>query len=155
MKLKKAGLFLLGALTGGLAATVAKESRISKLKKDVLKYLTLFRTMNQYVVTKQLHKDLSGYFAEKGIRTIAVYGMSHIGQRIIDDLENSDVRVLFGIDKRADRLTYEMDIYKPEDEFPDVDAIVVAAYDFDEIEEALSAKVSCKILSFEDIIYHL
>lgn len=48
-----------------------------------------------------------------------------------------------------------MDIYSPEDELPVVDAIVVTAYDFDEIVELLEGKVNCKILAFDEIIFNL
>ena len=81
--------------------------------------------------------------------------MSHVGQRIIDDLENSRIKIMYGIDQRADKLTYDMDIYSPEDELPVVDAIVVTAYDFDEIVELLEGKVNCEILAFDEIIFNL
>lgn len=155
MKMKKISVFLLGAGMGGGMVLLSTMKTILKTKKNVKKYLTLFRTMNQYLVTKQLDKRLEDFFIEKGIKTIAIYGMSHIGQRVIDDLENSSVKIIYGIDQRADRLTYNMDIYNPEDEFPVVDAIVVTAYDFDEIAELLEEKVNCKILAFDDIIFNL
>lgn len=155
MKMKKISVFLLGAGMGGGMVFLSTMKTILKTKKNVKKYLTLFRTMNQYLVTKQLDKRLEDFFIEKGIKTIAIYGMSHIGQRVIDDLENSSVKIIYGIDQRADRLTYNMDIYNPEDEFPVVDAIVVTAYDFDEIAELLEEKVNCKILAFDDIIFNL
>ncbi len=155
MKIKKIGIFLLGIILGWGVASISTIKTISHAKKDAKKYLTLFRTMSQYVVTKQLNKNLEDFFIERGIKTIAIYGMSHIGQRVIDDLENSNVRVLYGIDKRANKLTYDMDIYNPEDEFPDVDAIVVTAYDFDEIAELLNGKVNCQILAFDEIIFNL
>ena len=153
--MKKISVFLLGAGMGGGMVFLSTMKTILKTKKNVKKYLTLFRVMNQYLVTKQLDKRLEDFFIKNGIKTIAIYGMSHIGQRIIDDLENSSVKVIYGIDQRADRLTYDMDIYNPEDEFPVVDAIVVTAYDFDEIAELLEEKVNCRIWAFDDIIFNL
>ncbi len=155
MKLKKIGVFLLGTAIGGVIISFSTMKTITQAKKNEKKYLTLFRMMNQYLVTKQLDKKLEDFFVNKGIETIAIYGMSHVGQRIIDDLENSRIKIMYGIDQRADKLTYDMDIYSPEDELPVVDAIVVTAYDFDEIVELLEGKVNCKILAFDEIIFNL
>ena len=81
--------------------------------------------------------------------------MSHIGQRLIDDLEDTEIEVLYGIDRRAERMTYELDIYNPEDDLPEVDAIIVTSYDFTEIRELLEEKVDCDIISFDEIIFAL
>ena len=79
--------------------------------------------------------------------------MSHIGQRLIDDLKGSKAQVIYGVDKRADRLTYSLPIYDPSEDLPEVDAIVVTAHDFDEIAEVLVEKLDCEILRFSDILF--
>lgn len=155
MKKRDVIVFLGGILLGAIGIYALKYRAEKKRRKDVSKYLNLFRTMNQYVVTKQHQKELSAYFEENGYERIAVYGMSHIGQRLIDDLEGSRVQVVYGIDQRADRLTYSLPIYDPSEELPQVDAIVVTAYDFDEVAEKLAEKGDFEILKFEDIIFGL
>lgn len=152
MKKKSIGAFCLGVFVGGVF-WFGEHRELVKQKKNTGKYLTLFRWMNQYVVTKQVGKSIIEYFKKNGYKKIAIYGMSHMGQRIIDDLENSDVEVLYGIDKRADRLSCELPIYKPEEDYPNVDVIVVTAYDFDEISNYLQEKVDCEIVAFDDIIF--
>ncbi len=155
MKKRDFGRLLAGMLLGGAGVCAWKHKGEKQSRKDAVKYLNLFRTMNQYVVTKQRHKELADYFEEKGYRKLAIYGMSHIGQRIIDDLEDSGIEVVYGVDKRADRLTYSLPIYDPSEALPEVDAVVVTAYDFDEIAEELAGKVDFEILRFEDIIFGL
>lgn len=153
MKARNIVSFIGGVLLGSIGICVLKHKGEEKRQKDVVKYLDLFRTMSQYVVTKQQHKEVSDYFEENGYERIAVYGMSHMGQRLIDDLKDSKVQVVYGVDQRADRLTYSLPIYRPSEELPQVDAIVVTAYDFDEIEEELAEKVDFQILNFSDIIF--
>ena len=147
--------FILGAAFVGGVVAYMKEKEIKKQRDNRVKYLTLFREMNQYVVTKQLNKEIKNYFIDKGYKSIAIYGMSHIGQRLIDDLEDTEIEVLYGIDRRAERMTYELDIYNPEDDLPEVDAIIVTSYDFTEIRELLEEKVDCDIISFDEIIFAL
>ncbi len=54
MKLKKIGVFLLGTAIGGVIISFSTMKTITQAKKNEKKYLTLFRMMNQYLVTKQL-----------------------------------------------------------------------------------------------------
>ncbi len=151
--------FLVGGLFGMAAGAAVvgyiKNQALGKQKEATYKYLTLFRNMNQYVVTKQRGKSIVDYLNDMGIKTAAIYGMSHMGQRVIDDLKGSDIKVLYGIDQRADRMTYEVPIYHPEDELPEVDAIIVTAFDFDEIESMLSEKMESQIIDFNDMIYQI
>ena len=151
--------WILGAIAGAAIGAgimcVVKNKKLHESGANTNKYLILFRQMNQYLITKQMNKNIEDYFKERGIKTIAIYGMSHIGQRIIDDLESSEVKVLNGIDRRAERMTYSLPIYAPEEELPNVDAVVVTASDFNEIAEMLAEKMDCDILAFGDVIYNL
>ena len=50
----------------------------------------------------------------------------------------------------------DIDIYKPSEELPDVDAIIVTPiHAYEAIEESLSKKMDCLIMSIEDIIYEM
>ena len=153
MKKRDIGWLLAGMLLGSAGVCAWKHKGEKQSRKNVVKYLDLFRVMNQYVVIKQQHKDLAEYFEKRGYERIAVYGMSHIGQRLIDDLKGSKAQVIYGVDKRADRLTYSLPIYDPSEDLPEVDAIVVTAHDFDEIAEVLVEKLDCEILRFSDILF--
>ena len=79
--------------------------------------------------------------------------MSFAGETLIDELKNSAIEVVYGIDKRANSLYADVDIVSIEDSLEDVDAVIVTAITFfDEIEEKLSDKLDCPIISLEDIL---
>ena len=49
-----------------------------------------------------------------------------------------------------------MEVVSPEDGLREVDAVIVTSIFFmDEIEKALSVKLSCPVISLEDILYEL
>ena len=112
--------------------------------------------MNQWVKVKQEGKKLSTYFEQNGYKKIAIYGMSYAGETLVDELKDTGIEIVYGIDKRADSLYADIDIISIDDLRDDVDAIVVTAITFfDEIEEMLSEKVDCPIISLEDILYEV
>lgn len=145
-----------GAVAG--AATVGKmtASEIDKWKKKSDKHFALFEFMCEWMKLKQEGKDIRTYFEKNNYKTVAIYGMSYCGERLVADLQNAGIEIKYAIDKRADSVHSEFELYTPEDELPEVDVVVVTAITFfDEIEEMLSSKVDCPIISLEDVIYDI
>ena len=96
------------------------------------------------------------YFHQNHINSIAVYGMSFVGQRLYEELKDSDITISYAVDKNAAGIYADVDILTPDDDLPQTDAIVVTAvYFFNEIEELLEEKTTAKILSLEDILYEM
>lgn len=147
---------LIGAFTGVAATGKALRGEEDRAKSMSNKHLSLFLMMNQWVQVKQEGKNLGTYFSEKGYKRIGIYGMSYAGETLVKELKNTEVNVAYGIDKNADSIYSDLDIFSMEDELDKVDAVVVTAITFfDEIEEKLSKKVNCPILSLEDILYEV
>ena len=82
--------------------------------------------------------------------------MSYVGERLYDELKDSDIEVKYAIDKNADGIYSDVEIVTPQEELKEVDAIVVTpVFYFDEIVEALEKKTESEVLSLEDILYEL
>lgn len=158
--MKKGLISALSALAGAAvgAGTIGRAAGKAAGKKQIMsdKHLALFLMMNQWVQVKQEGKNIADYLEKNGYKTIAIYGMSYAGERLLDELKGSNVTVKYGIDKKADGIYSDVDVVSPGDVTDDVDAVIVTSiYFMDEIEEALSAKMSCPILSLEDILYEV
>lgn len=158
--MKKGTISILSALTGAALGGGAVGKLIGKTTKKAQnmsdKHLALFLMMNQWVRIKQEGKNLASYFEKNGYRRIAVYGMSYAGETLIDELKGTDVTVAYGIDRNAESLYADVDIVSMNDDLGEVDAVVVTAITFfDEIEELLSDKMDCPIISLEDALYEV
>lgn len=122
------------------------------------KHFVLFLLMNEWMKTKQEGKHIKEYFEKNQYKSIAIYGLSYVGERLLDELKGCGLEVKYGIDKKidSDSICMNVDVYSPENELPEVDIIVVTAvYFFDEIRDKLSEKVDCPIVSLEDILYEI
>ena len=117
---------------------------------------TNYDILKQWFVLRQQGKMTEQYFKENEYKKIAIYGMSDLGQFLSDELQNSEIEVAYGIDRRADKLSARVPILTMEDELPTVDVCVVtAAYFFNQIAEELQKKLECPIISIEDILYSM
>lgn len=161
--MKKGMISVLSAIVGAGSAAVGvsmyekhKLEEREKWKQLADKHLALMQLFNQWMITKQEGKSIVDYFHKESIKSIAIYGMSYVGERLYDELKDSDIEVKYAIDKNADGIYSELEIVTPQEELEEVDAIVVTPiFYFDEIEGMLSAKTEATILSLEDILYEI
>lgn len=158
--MKKLFLLISSILAGMLAgAGIVKkiDSKLVEEAKDMSdKHLSLFLMMNEWVKIKQNGKNLLDYFVRNNYNRIAIYGMSYVGETLLKELSGSEVEVVYGIDKNAEIIDQEFKVITMESLLEEVDVIVVTAITFyDEIEEKLSKKIDCPIISLEDILYEI
>ncbi len=160
--MKKGIVSILSTLTGAAVGAIGGAAAMGKLlgrdenQQLANKHLAIMKLYDRWMQTKQEGKSVIDYFHANNIKSIAIYGMSFVGQRLYDELKDSDITVRYCIDKNATGIYTDVDIVSPEDELEDVDAIVVTAiYFFNEIEEKLGAKTDIEIMSLEDILFEL
>lgn len=158
--MKKLFLLISSILTGMLAgAGIVKkiDGKLIEEAKDMSdKHLSLFLMMNEWVKIKQNGKNLLDYFVRNNYNRIAIYGMSYVGETLLKELSGSEVEVVYGIDKNAEIIDQEFKVITMENPLEEGDVIVVTAITFyDEIEEKLSKKIDCPIISLEDILYEI
>ena len=120
------------------------------------KNLDIFLLFNQWLEMKQKRVNLSDYFYKNEYKAIAIYGMGIVGQRLKDELSDTGVEIKYVIDKNASYVHSELKVYRPEEDLPMVDAIIVTPISyFDSIREQLSPKIACPIISAEDLTYEI
>lgn len=147
---------LTGVMIGIIGTRDIKKVQIQKLQQISDKHLSLFLMMNRWVKVKQEGKELASYFKQKGYHEIAVYGMGYAGETLVNELENSNIKIKYGIDRKYDTMQFKFNIFSPNDMLENVDAIVVTSIVFfTEIEIQLSQKINCPIISLEDILFEI
>ena len=162
-KYEKKTAFILSVVTGGIGFFAGMSIVLSKEIKKRLevkeladKHLVLVQLLGKWLAEKQRGKQLEDYFHQNGIKNIAIYGMGYVGERLYEELSNSDITVEYLIDKNAGNINTDMKIFTPDEELPKVDAVIVTPVTFfDEIEEMLAGKIACSVISIEDILYEL
>lgn len=158
--MKKGVISIVSALMGAIAGVgiVGRSMGKSLTKSNNMsdKHLALFLLMNQWVKVKQEGKHLAEYFEKNGYKKIAIYGMSYVGETLLDELKDTGVEVAYGIDVNADKIYLDVHTVTLEEELENVDAVVVTAITFfDEIEKKLTERLECPIVSLEDILYEI
>lgn len=145
---------IIGAIGGSAVIAKIALKNVQKWRTMSDKHLALFLLMNEWMKTKQEGRHIKEYFEKNNYKSVAIYGLSYVGERLLDELESCDIEVKYAIDKNAVSLNTDIDIYSPDEKLPKTDVVVVTAvYFFDEIYSNLIDKVVCPIVSFEDVLY--
>lgn len=120
------------------------------------KHLKLYMLMNDWVYLKQKGINLEKFFVDNGYRRIAIYGINYVGKALLNELSDTNVKVVVGIDKANGEITDSLKIVKPEEFSEDVEAVIVTPITyFDDIADMMEKKTEAHIISIEDIIYDL
>lgn len=145
-----------GGILGAISTNILKNKQQANVEKKIDKFKEYYNLLNQWLNLKQDGVALEKYFKDRSFSNIAIYGMGEIGNRLWDELKDSDITVIYGVDKSLDNAYAEMDMYTPEDKLPKADVIVVTAiFDFRNIEELLAENVDFPIISLEEVVYEI
>lgn len=124
--------------------------------KRIIKENSLASLFTDWVYLNNKGLSIGKWVSDKGYKKVAIYGMSHAGHRLKEDLENAGIEVLYGIDRDTGLYLENFTIYSPEDELPDTELIIVTTLQcFDEIKALLQTKTNSKTEFIKDIFDEL
>lgn len=148
-----------GALGGGagfLILTKLSDKIIEKKDFRIDKFVGYFNLLDQWIAMKEEGKSVESYFKYHNYSEIAIYGLGKVGNHLLKELKETDIQVLYGIDRKGDALSSDIEVYTLKEELPEVDVIVVTpTFDYYDIKEKLEKKVDSRIVSIDDVIYEL
>lgn len=131
----------------------AVKAEMCRLDYNAQKFKSLFELIDKWLFLEQENKiDFIRYFRANGIDSVAIYGMAALGKHLLIQLRKEGANLLFGIDRYVGQFGNDFKIYRPEEDFPDVDAVIITAYDANTISARLRDKYKGKIIALEDMI---
>lgn len=150
---------IVGAAVGFACCSYLDLNKLNNVQKKVDKFKEYYNILNQWLILKQEENSLEKYFIENKYKTVSIYGMGEIGNRLYEELKNSsEIEVKYGIDNNASETYSELEVLSLEEytdlAADDIDVIVVTAtFAFDDIKKSLSELLDCNIISIEDVVY--
>ena len=125
-----------------------------RVERDLENTRACYYLMKDWVKIKQDGNSLSEWLKQRGYKKIALYGMNYItGQIFCDELENTDVEILYGIDRSPEAVFSDLPVFSIDHTLDAVDAVVVIAFThFDEVKDMLEKKMGCPVVSLKELI---
>lgn len=121
--------------------------------KNYLKFNKMFHIMLDWMKLKNKGIGISSFCKKNNFLNVAVYGMGYIGECLYDELINSDINIIYAIDRTAIDFRHELPIFKLEDDLEPVDIVIVTAVeDIRGIINAVKEKVNCPVIAISKIL---
>lgn len=154
--MKKGTIAVLSTVLGGAigAAVVGRNSEKTKTAQRARtdKFYGYFQVLNQWLAIKNEGKSLVEYFYKNGYKKIAIYGIGELGNRLVEELRGTDIKIEYVIDKKQDFANTDLPILTVEDA-TEVDVIVVTPiFAYDEIEGLLMDHLDYPVVSLEEVV---
>lgn len=145
---------IIGLALGGTVIWKIFQGVMKKNKQETKKLTDYYFILNHWIALKQKKKSIVAFFERNNYKTVAIYGMRELGERLIGELDQTSVVVTCIIDQNIVDIENNIPVLHPDDIIPEVDVIVVtASYYFNEIEAKLKEKTNGIIIPIDDVIY--
>lgn len=143
-----------------IAETAGQERRLELLSEQLsqatynyAKFKNYYSILDKWLfLEEEQNLCLSSLLRAKGIECVAIYGMGAIGKHLYLQLKKEGVNVAFGIDQSVGMSVKDFPIYRPEEQLPAADAIIITAYDVADIKRGLQEKFDGEIYGIEEIL---
>lgn len=106
-----------------------EQAIIRRQVKLLDKFRLLFFTLNNTLLLQENNVLLCDILRQKGINTLAIYGVGYVGKRIYGILKNTTVEVCCMADRNASFLEAELPIYTLENLPINIDGILITLQD--------------------------
>ena len=130
-----------------------EKERIKEEKRLSLE--VAFQVLDKIMCMYEEGVDISNFFEDNRIETVAIYGFGKMGRHLYYLLEKSGVKVEYAIDKQAENIDdVSLPVYHPMEKMKKVDAVIVSlATMFHDIEKELFLLMpNTYIISIETVV---
>lgn len=124
----------------------------SNWKPDAATDTLVRRILTEWLTLYQKRLSIAGFLAQKGVDSVAIYGMAKLGHMLQRELEENGIEVKYGIDIRDVNDAF-LPIICPGDAMEPVDLIIITAVtDLFALKRRLEQYTDCEIEMLENII---
>lgn len=119
-------------------------------------YFATAQCFDRWMELRERNIRVSDYLKRYDITQVAVYGYGMLGKHLIGELEEQNIKIAYIIDRDYRKQSLRYEIRNPQDNLPQVDAIIVTVVDeFDNIYQSLKSRVNSKFFSLFEIVSEL
>lgn len=119
---------------------------------------TLFQICSRLLALKNQGRSIAAYLQSRNVKNVAIWGCSELGERVYDELKNSDLNVVCGIDKRPENKELGVPVLLPTLENKNViskcDAILITpVFNLTEVVDTISSlDIQAELYSIDKVL---
>lgn len=124
--------------------------QLKLLNEKVFKFRWLFdNTVALADIIQNNSHRIKEYFEKKDMHKIAVYGVGSIGRLLINQFMKDDIKIAYTVDIYAARVMEAIPMYRPYEEIPQADILIVTVHETEKIIQDMQKKGLNNVVSIE------
>lgn len=125
-----------------------------EMERKLQKQIQFYQALTKWLELKINNINIAYYLEKEGYKTVAIYGYKELGKLLYQELQYSNLNVMYIIDKNNKNIHLEnIDVLAPQKKLPQVDTVIVTAiYYFEEIREELENLGFANIISLTQLL---
>lgn len=132
---------------------VCDDERWNRLNYYAHKNKILYETaINLMFLIQEREYVFKKYFQDKKINSVAIYGLGKLGKALLFQFEKEQISIKYTIDKYVGAIKKEIPMYRPEEQLPYVDIMIITSYEFESINNYLMDKGVKNIVSLHELL---
>lgn len=158
--MKKTGFIIVLVAAAGIVSGIVLlytklMDRLEKLRDELQKQREFYTVLVRWIQLHNEGKRITEYLIDHGYKKVAIYGMKELGQCLFDEINASDNVCVGAIIDKNENFEYGgLKTVSPDADLGDIDVVIITAiHYYGEIEDYLSDKVECPIISIEDALF--
>lgn len=122
---------------------------------EIDKWKNYTELLSKWLYLKNNGVNLEKFFKTNNYNNIAIYGMADLGNRLYEELKNTEIKVSYAIDKRIGMELSGVKVVSLTNNLEPVDAVVVTpTREFEQIAALLKRYCKYDVISLETVVFY-
>lgn len=105
----------------------------------------------KWLVAEKKNVNIVSFFKRIEMQKIGIYGYGIVGRQLVNDMREAQIMITCIIDRNAHNLKCDYPMYALDDEWPELDMIIVTSVNFNEVRNH-NKQENCKVILLRDIL---
>lgn len=146
-------ILILGIALGIGIDRVNLKKVLQEKEKDLERYRENFFVMGEWLTMFERKQTIVAALKKRGITNVGIYGMGILGSHLYKQLEKSEIKVTYLIDRNDIKGVYSAEVVKPNQILKNTDAVIVTpVYQFENIKRAIQEYNTMDVISLKTLI---
>lgn len=132
------------------------DAQIKLLNEKVNKFRWLYENAISFAtIVQSCSYQINEYFSKNNIEKVSIYGVGPIGKLLINQLLQEGIEIDYTVDIYAARVLENIPMFRPYEDLPQTDILIITAYGAEKIIEDMEKKGVRNVISIESWINDL
>lgn len=145
---------VMGIFIGVVASCIIFRNSTAKQNMASERNKTMINILNQWLILQHSNMKVAHTLSEYGVKKVVVYGMGIMGRHLVRELQNTDIEILYALDRSVTSMFCGIEVRKLKERIEGADVVInTVLVDDAQVTSMIGKYYDGKILALENLIF--